>query len=202
MRRFVLDTNLFFNMEPGLGIGGKTQEVLEHAVEGLNKLKGEVEAYMPPRIVDELTSFFDEPVPNYLSDFLLCVTIKSPDIAKIDFPASIFYQLISDIRTRSYRGLTIAEEELKKAAQLNPATQSGKDFEIAVGPVVKTLRDRYRTATRVGFLDSLADLDLIVLTRELEAELVTTDEGVIHWGRVFGVKECSATAFGDLLTKK
>ncbi len=199
MRRFVFDTNLFFNMEPGLGIGGKTQEVLEHAVEGLNKLKGEVEVYMPPRIVDELTSFFDEPVPNYLLGFLSCVTIKSPDIAKIDFPASIFYQLISDIRTRSYRGLTIAEEEIKKAAQLSPATQSGKDFEIAVGPVVKTLRDRYRTATRVGFLDSLADLDLIVLARELEAELVSTDEGVIHWGRVFGVKECSAIAFGKLL---
>ncbi len=197
----MLDTNLFFNMEQGLGMGRKTQEVLEHTSKGLTKLKNSIEVYMPPRIVEELTSFFDESTPTYVSDFLSCVTIKSPDLAKISFPVSVFYQLISDIRTRSYRGLTIAEEEAKKAAQLSITSQSGKDFEMAVGPIVKTLRDRYRTATRTGFLDSVADLDLIVLARELEAELVSADAGVIHWGRVFGVKECAPLALGKLLVK-
>ena len=78
---------------------------------------------------------------------------------------------------------------------------SKKDFEISIGEVVKKFRDRYRQATRFGFLDSLADLDIIMLSQELEGTLVSTDEGVLHWGRVFGVKEMPASVFGQLLRR-
>ena len=72
---------------------------------------------------------------------------------------------------------------------LNKNNLSTKDFQIQIGSVIKKFRERYRQATRFSFLDSLADLDLIVLTKEIDGNLVSSDEGVILWGRKFGVKE-------------
>ncbi len=193
-------------MEPGLGLGKKTQTVIELATKAMKALKAKktAEFYMPPKIVGELLSFFDDKEQSFLKDFLSVVTVKSPDVAKVTFPASIFYELVADIRDRSYRGLTLAQEELVKAftnaTELRLETQ--KDRQQAVGPHVKTLRERYRQATRTGFLDSVADLDLIVLAKELDGYLVSTDEGVMKWGRLFGVKEIEPSIFGKLLTEK
>lgn len=203
MDKYVLDTNLFFNMEPGLGIGKKTEEVVVTATATMKKLKetGNVEFYMPPRIVDEFLSFFEDKEQPFLKAFLAEISVKSPDLHKVQFPAEVFYKIVEDVRGRSYRGLTIGEEELKKTAQqlMGKPRLEGKEYEIKIGQFVKTLRDRYRQATRTGFLDSLADLDIIVLAKELDAYLVSTDEGVINWGRIFGVKEVSAQVFGQRL---
>ena len=70
-----------------------------------------------------------------------------------------------------------------------------KDFQIKIGATIKNFRNRYRNATRTGFLDSVADLDLIVLAFEQEAFLVSSDEGVLKWGRIFGVKEMPSEVF-------
>ena len=64
-----------------------------------------------------------------------------------------------------------------------------------MGEIIKKFRLRYRQATRFGFLDSTADLDLIVLTKEIDGFLVSTDEGVLLWGKTFGVKIMSALGF-------
>lgn len=203
MEKFVLDTNLFFNMEPGLGLGRKTEEVVVACYSAMESLKkrGAAEFYMPPSIVDEFLGFFEDKEQKFLKDFLSQVAVKSPDVPKVDFNASIFYKMVEDIRGRSYRGLTVAEEELKRASQaLMGQTLEKKDFEIKVGEFVKNLRDRYRNATRTGFLDSVADLDLIVLAKEVDGYLVTTDEGVKSWGRIFGVKEMEANVFGRKLS--
>lgn len=203
MDNYVLDTNLFFNMEPGLGIGKKTEEVVIGATAGMKKLKEtkKAEFFMPPRIIDEFLSFFEDKEQPFLKAFLAEITVKSPDLHKAQFPAGVFYKIVEDVRSRSYRGLTIGEEELKKTASqlMGGSKLQGKEFETKIGQFIKTLRDRYRQATRFGFLDSLADLDIIVLAKELDAYLVSTDEGVVNWGRIFGVKEMSAQVFGRKL---
>lgn len=204
MDKYVLDTNLFFNMEPGLGIGKKTEEVIVKATAAMKALSKEKKAefFMPPRVVDELLGFFDDKNQAFLKDFQAVLTVKSPHVSSVSFPAAVFYNLIADIRERSYRGLTIAEEELKKAGKelIGSSSTAKKDFEQASGTFIKTLRDRYRNATRAGFLDSVADLDLIVLAKEQDAYLVSTDEGVVKWGRIFGVREMEATVFGKKLS--
>lgn len=203
MEKFVLDTNLFFNMEPGLGLGRKTEEVVVAATKAMKKLKsdGKAEFYMPPAIVDEFLSFFDDQEQPFIKEFLAQLTVKSPDVSKVDFSAAIFYKMVADIRDRSYKGLNIAEEEMKKAAQsLLGKTLDKKDFEIKSGEFVRSLRDRYRNATRTGFLDSVADLDLIVLAKEVDGFVVSTDEGVMNWGRTFGVKEMDAKVLGEKLS--
>src|SRR3989338_10818110 len=193
MEKYILDANLFFNMEAGLGLGEKTEEVVRNLTDKAKKLKNlkKAEFFLPPRVIDEFLSFFQDKDQKFLKDFLSAITVKSPDAGKMVFPAQIFYELVSDIRQRSYRGLNIGEEEIEKAgkATLDKKTLTTKEFQIAMGPIIKKFRERYRQATRLGFLDSVADLDLIVLTKVLEGNLVSSDEGVIRWGRMFGIKE-------------
>lgn len=203
MERYILDTNLFFNMEAGLNLGTKTEEVihrLTNLIQSL-KVKGRAEFYMPPRIMDEMMKFFDNPEQPFLKTFFSGITIKSPDYNEMEIPAQVFMQFVDEGRTRAYRGLNIAEEEIKKAGELFLGKEQlgKKEFEMSIGPVIKTFRDRYRNATRTGFIDSLADLDLIMLALETDGYLVSTDEGVIRWGRISGVKEIPVSVFGQRL---
>ncbi len=199
MESFILDTNLFFNIGAGLGMGKTTEEIVLNLTETIKKLKKNSKAvfYMPPRIVDEFLSFFENKEQEFIKSFLSTVNVQSPNPSAIDFSSQIFYKLIEDIRNRSYRGLNIAEEEISKAGEMTSGKkfESKKDFQIAIGKFIKNFRDRYRNATRTGFLDSVADLDLIVLSKEVDGFLVTSDEGVLSWGRTFGVKEMPASVF-------
>ena len=205
MEKYVLDTNLFFNMEPGLNIGKKTDEVIKRVAIAFKNLKDKQKAmfYMPPSIVKELKTFFENKESPLLKDFLSEITIKSPDRSKVDFPSDVFYALVSEIHNRCLRGLSISEDELTKAVlSLDGVKFSDKkESQTKIGGFIKSLRDRYRQSTRFGFLDSVADLDLIVLAKEQNAYLVSTDEGVISWGRRFGVKEMDAQVFGKKLIR-
>jgi len=205
MEKYVLDTNLFFNMEPGLELGSNTNEVIKNVLSAIKSIKKNknIEFLMPPSVVKEIKSFFDIETP-LLKSFFAEITIKSPNITSTTFPASLFYNLVEEIRERSSRGLDIAEDELYKAvASLAPIELTDKkDIQIKTGEFTKGLRERYRQATRTKFLDSTADLDLIVLAKEEGAYLVSTDEGVVLWGRKFGVKEMDPAVFGKKLTKE
>jgi len=200
MDTYILDTNLFFNMEAGLNLGQKTEEVVKNLTTAAKKLQETKEAtfLLPPRVVDEFLSFFEDKEQPFLKDFLGAVSIQSPSFNEMTVPASVVYQLVEDIRNRSYRGMTVAEEEIQNAGRelMGKSDLSKMEFQQTVGKAVKGFRDRYRQATRFGFLDSLADLDLIMLAKETNGQLVTTDEGVVKWGRVFGIKEMSARVFG------
>ena len=199
MESFILDTNLFFNIGAGLEMGKNTEGIVVKLTETIKKLKKNSKAvfYMPPRIVDEFFSFFEDKEQLFIKDFLSVINIKSPNSSELEFSSNVFYKLIEDIRSRSYRGLNIAEEEIVKAGEMTMGKkyESKKDFQITIGKFVKNFRDRYRNATRTGFLDSVADLDLIVLSKEVDGFLVTSDEGVLVWGRTFGIKEMPASIF-------
>ncbi|KKQ01525.1 MAG: hypothetical protein US11_C0007G0018 [Candidatus Roizmanbacteria bacterium GW2011_GWA2_36_23] len=193
MEKYILDTNLFFNMEAGIDMGQNTEEVVKNITQAAINLKKQNKAQfiISPTAVEEFLSFFEDKNQEFIADFLSSVIVKSPDTVKMQIPASIIIKLIEDIRLRSYRGLSIGEEEIKKTAKdmMGRQIEEKKDFEIAIGRNIKGFRDRYRNATRTGFIDSLADLDCIFLAKTLDGYLVSTDEGVIRWGRLFGVKE-------------
>jgi RNA ligase partner protein len=193
MEKYILDTNLFFNMQAGIDLGKNTKETIESLTGQMKVLKSRklAEFYMPPRIVEEFLSFFENKNEEYVQDFLSTVIVKSPTVGTSMLPATVFYSIVDEIRKRSYRGLNIAEEEIEKAGQemLQQQSLDKKDFQIKIGAFIKKFRDRYRNATRYGFLDSVADLDVIVLAKELDGTVVSTDEGVIYWARLFGVRE-------------
>ncbi len=201
MEYFVLDTNLFFNMEAGLSLGQKTEEVVINLTKIIKQLKKKAGFFMPPKAVDEFLSFFEDKDQLFIKNFLSEINIESPDLSRSVFSSTIFYKLVEDVRSRNYRGLNIAEEEIEKAASefSGKTTDSKKDFQIKIGSFIKKFRERYRNATRTGFLDSVTDLELIVLAKQKEAFLVSTDEGVLNWGRVFGVKEMPSSIFAKRL---
>lgn len=192
MENYIIDTNFFFNLEIKSGFGKNSKEIISRFAEMGKKIKAEKKAefFMPPRIVEEFMTFVDGS-EAYVKDFLTVITVKSPHTADIHFPAAVFYQLVDEIRERSYRGLRIAEEAVDQGAQkvIGKNNLSKMEYQKTIGEVVTKLRERYRQATRFNFLDSVADLDLIVLSKEVDGFLVSSDEGVIRWGRLFGIKE-------------
>ena len=155
---------------------------------------------MPPSVVAELKTFFEEE-PDYLKEFLALIQVKAPNRNFVKISGQVFYEFVKETRERAYRGLKIAEEEARKAAQLVlKKTPSNRiEFEKTVGEVIRTLRERYRNATRGKFLDSKADVDLLLLAKELEAILISTDEGVLIWAEKLGLKTLPAPLFKQRL---
>jgi RNA ligase partner protein len=201
MEKFVIDTNFFVNLEIKSGFGNNPKEVIGGFTNLANRLKKEnkSEFFMPPRILDEFFGFFEN-YPAIKKDFSNTITIKSPDVFNLQFPAGVFYQLVDEIRKRTYRGLRIAEEAVEDGARKTTGKKLNKiEFEKTIGSTIKNLRERHRNATRVNFLDSVADLDLIVLTKQIDGFLISSDEGVLRWGRVFGVKEVPPRLFRERL---
>ena len=199
MNRYIVDTNILFNMEAKMGLGESTQEILQNFVKILSAAheKGEV-LIMPPAIVHEIESFFDNQDGSVLKAFLGFVTVRSPSVCDISISGAIFNTLIDDYRSRAYRGMKVSEEEITKTAEMFMGKEvlPQKEFQITIGKIVTSLRDRYRNATRTGTIDSQADFDLIMIAKESQGALVTTDEGVKLWARKIGVTEMSSQVFG------
>lgn len=199
MDKYIIDTNIFFNMESDINLGKNTEEVVVNMTKIATQLKknNKAELITSPRVIEEFLGFFDNKNQLFIKDFLSCIIVKSPDIHNIQISGSIVSEIINNIKERSYRGLTIGEEEMIRAVKnINESVkQNKKDFEIAIGEYIRHFRERYRNATRTGFIDSLADLDCILLAKELNGYLISTDEGVINWGRRFGVKEVPLSAW-------
>ena len=77
MENYILDTNIFFNMEAGMDLGKKTEEVIVGMTHIANSLKHQSKGlfYMPPRVVAEVLSFFEDKTQTFLSKFLASITI-------------------------------------------------------------------------------------------------------------------------------
>src|SRR3989344_2002730 len=198
MDKYVIDTNLLFNMEGRMGIGDKTETIIKNLHQAFGRAKEKILIYMPPSIKEEIESFFENPRQPFLHDFFTAVTIKTPNLSEIMVSSSVMAEFIDECRTRAYRGMNVAEENITKAATdfMGHEELPKKEFQIAVGSIIKSFRERYRNATRTNFIDSQSDFEIIMLAREQEAYLVSTDEGVIRWGRRFGVQEMSSVVFG------
>lgn len=203
MEHFILDTNFFFNLEIKSGFGNNPREVIVNFTElaRLAKKAKKADFFMPPAILDEFLTFVSVQ-DAYVKEFLTVVTVKSPHIATINFEASVFYKLVDEIRDRSYKGLRIAEESVDAAGTkvIGQENLTKIEYQKTIGEIITKLRERYRQATRFNFLDSVADLDLIVLAKEVDGILVTSDEGVLRWGRLFGIKELPAAQLKSRLT--
>jgi hypothetical protein len=172
--RFVLDTSVFSNPDSSRSWGEGTEAALAKFVEVAKGAGSSAHHYMPPSVFEELKTFVQsEGIPG---DFELLVRLQAPNRYQVSVPGFLLYELIDDIRGRIDRGLRVSEKAVREAGPEN------------VNRTITRLREKYRETLRSGLLDSREDVDLILLARELDAALVSSDQGVVRWAEKLGIR--------------
>ncbi|MGD0884186.1 MAG: RNA ligase partner protein [Thermodesulfovibrionales bacterium] len=185
LQRVVLDTSLFVNPDVRTSLGNTPTEALETFLSMAAQIHV-LEFYMPPSIFAELLHFVErEKIPG---DLLVILHQKPPKKHELKCPAILLYELIEDMRERVNKGLRVAENAVRSA-------EKKKTDEI-----IQDLRRKYREALREGIIDSREDVDLLLLAMELDALLITADQGLITWAEKFGIQWLFPEKFKDYLT--
>jgi RNA ligase partner protein len=168
---------------------------------------------MPPSIYYELSHFAEEAkIPLKLRNV---IQQQAPKKNELKVPGIFIYTLVDTMRDRIDRGLRLAERHVREAlsssakASEDVSTQSlakgdatKKHGEIrADAEAIGRLRETYRRIMREGALDSKADVDLLLLSYELDGFLVTADEGVLLWAEHLGLKILPYPQLKSLLEK-
>jgi RNA ligase partner protein len=183
--KVVLDTSLFVNPDVRKSLGDTPTEALE-AFLFLAAQIHILEFYMPPSIFEELLHFVErDKIPEEL---LLILHQKPPKKHELRCPAFLLYELIDDIRERVNKGLRIAEKAVRSVEKKSTDN------------IIQDLRRKYREALREGIIDSKEDVDLLLLSMELDALLITADQGLIKWAEKLGIRWLFPEKFKDYLT--
>ncbi|MFH0737844.1 MAG: RNA ligase partner protein [Candidatus Micrarchaeota archaeon] len=180
-RKFVIDTSLFVNPYAREKFGKDPSAAVMAFVEEVDKLN--VSFFMPPSVFNELKNFVSA---GAIDELELLVKRRAPNTYGIYLPAALLYDFIDDVRGRVNKGLRLAEEFAKN----NHPDNDEK---------LKKLRDKYREAMRTGIVDSKEDFELVLLAKELEATIVSSDEGVMKFADQIGCERLPAEKFYALL---
>ncbi len=189
MKRFVLDTSVFTNPE----VYGQFGADSEKAITSFLALAQQTDAefYMPRSVYEELRLMRD--LSGLAPSFEFVVRIRSPRRFELQVAANVLYEFIEEVRRRIDRGLRIAEEHAKMGREGGAAIDTGR--------LIGKLRERYREALRRGILDSREDVDVLLLAYELDAVLVSADEGLRTWADKVGVKLITPQHFRELMER-
>jgi len=185
LEKLVLDTSVFVNPDVRAALGPTPTEAL-NAFAGLAARATSLEFYMPASIFEELMNFVSR--DELPAEALLYLKQKSPRKHELTTPAFLLYELVEEMRERVNKGLRFAEKAVRSAATTGSSDEQIKD-----------LRRKYRDALREGIIDSKEDVDLILLSMELQATLVTADQGAIKWADKLGVKWLLPEKFREYL---
>ncbi len=184
MRKFVIDTSVFVNHQAAKAFGPNPRKALAAFVKIVSKKK-DCEFYMPDSIFRELGNF----VGSETSRLETVVKRRSPNVYAIYLPAAVFYDFVEEVRCRINKGLRIAEE-------------FAKDNKPENAEKVQKLREKYKEALRTGIVDSKEDFELVLLAKELEATLVSADEGVLDFATKIGCEILHASKLKPVVSKK
>jgi hypothetical protein len=178
--KIVVDTSIFVNPDSRYFFGKTPHSSLINFVDKLKERK-DIICYIPPSVYEELTKFIED-IP--LSKSLL-LKKKPPSSYQASIPAIFVYEFIEEIRKRINKGLRIAEKYTRKKEEEDR--------------LIKNLREEYRLALREGIIDSKEDFDLILLAKELNAYLATSDNGLIKWAQKLGIPCLSAKELKEIV---
>jgi len=183
-RKAVLDTSLFVNPDVRFSLGATPTEALANFL-ALAAQAQDVEFYMPPSTFQELLNFVNE---NHLSgELLVHLRQRPPKKFEIPVPGYLLYELVEEWRDRVNKGLRIAETGVR-------GTEKRK-----IDEIIQDMRKKYREALREGIIDSKEDVDLLLLARELDALLITADQGLIKWAEKLGIEWLLPEKFRDFV---
>ncbi|SNZ16098.1 hypothetical protein SAMN06269185_2695 [Natronoarchaeum philippinense] len=201
-QRFVLDTSVFLTDEirgDGESLQAAVLDLLDLIAAA--RLRLGISCYVPPTIHDELTTMLadrdvDDDVFSKLNTWVIR---KHPDRYEVSIPANVVYSFVDEMSDRVDRGLRVAEDAVRRAEAASDEPIEDHEHMTVADQVISDLRDKYRSALRRGVLDSREDFDLLVLGRELDAGVVTEDQGIVAWTEDFGLRYLRGREFPDLL---
>jgi len=181
-----LDTSIFTNPQLYKKFSNEILDATEDLLYLMEHSGGEF--YMPVTTYEELTKMVK--LGKLIPKFELVIRLRNPRIFNLVIPAEFLYEFITDLRNRINKGLRVAEEHVRQAGNLEREQ---------VGEVIRSLREKYREALRQGILDSKEDLEVLLLAYELDAILVSADQGVRNWAKKLGVKLINPEYFKEIL---
>ncbi len=204
-QRFVLDTTAI--TDTGMRVVEGYETLCESASQILDliaqaRLKLEISCYVPyPSVYTELVSFFkrygcEREVFVKLDTWLVK---KTPNRYEVKIPAEIFHEYINTMRQKISKARKIAEEFMWESTVLGLKSERKEDVKDEVGELISRFRDKYREIMRHGVLDSSPDLDVLLLAKELEAAVVSSDEGIRRWSEQMGLRFVEASKFPRML---
>ena len=130
---------------------------------------------MPPSVLNETLFFLDtKDIPTEVTSYIIK---KPPKKYEIFVPSLFLYEIIEEMRTRINKGLRIAEKYTRYGINQKKPEQD----------LIKSLREEFRVALREGIVDSKQDIDLMILSKEIESSLLTADQGLIKWAQKLGI---------------
>ena len=200
-QRFVLDTSTFITEEIR-----RDDETCEEAVDRLLDLVADarlnlnISCYFPPSIYRELEGMLEDRdvSDDVFKQLNTWVIKKDPARYEVMIPTEIVYDFIDEMSDRVNRGLRVSEKAVRKAEEYEPREGDPEQM-TEVDKVISDLRSEYRTALRQGVLDSREDFDLLILARELDACVVTEDQGIVNWASDFGLRHLKGRDFPGLV---
>lgn len=146
---------------------------------------------MPPSVWDELVGLLERKDidPDLISLLDAWLIQKAPSRMELQMPSEFLYQYIIQLRERLNKGLREAEKAVMKAKHAPESHER----------VIKELREGYKEAMRKGMLDSKEDLDVILLAKEMKADIIAKDEGIANWARMWGIRFIDAEKFEGMI---
>lgn len=187
----VLDTSIFVNPDSRAYFGNTPKEALSNFLDQL-KNKKQINCYIPPSVYEELAKFIDKFPPTQKT---ILINKKPPASYQTPVPAMLVYEFIEEIRLRINKGLRIAEKYTRKGLAAPIPSKKERNEEL-----IKNLRQEYRVALREGIIDSKEDFDLVLLAKELNAYLATSDLGLVKWAQKLGITCINAQELKALMS--
>lgn len=182
-RKFVIDTSLFVNPHAREKFGPDPTRAVRGFMAMADGL--DTQFYMPPSVFGELRNFVQA---DAMEELELVVRKRAPNVHSIFLPAAVLYEFIEDMRGRINKGLRLAEDFAKDNRPDNDEK-------------LRRLREKYRDVMRAEIIDSKEDFELVLLARELDATLVSSDEGAIKFANQIGCSWINAVRFHGILGK-
>lgn len=124
---------------------------------------------------------------------------KTPNRYEVKVPAAIFHDYVLTVRQKINRGRRVAEEFIWESSAVTSKLDGKEEVQKETGDLVGKFRDKYRTALRRGILDSSPDLDVLLLAKELEAGVVSSDAGIRKWSERMDLRFVDASKFPQML---
>ncbi|HEU97340.1 MAG TPA: RNA ligase partner protein [Fervidicoccus fontis] len=145
----------------------------------------DIQFYTTPSMAGEMRKYFlaNGVSLETLNDFFSWIMVKAPDMLSTKIPAIIMSEYITSIRLRSYRGLRLLEDIIRKSIR----EMGTKERNEVYTQLIHEAREKFREIMRKGIVDSPEDFDVVVLAYELKGTIVTNDEGIKKLSEKMGI---------------